>query len=87
MIIFCTSLKPIDYFNNFYPKIKMIGLGNYLFPQPWININKGINVSHKFFSYADLIAQYFVWKNFLKDRKSTRLNSSHTRPSRMPSSA
>ena len=28
-----------------------------------------------------------VWNGRLQDRKSTRLNSSHTRPSRMPSSA
>lgn len=66
MIIFCTSLEPVNYFNNFYPKIKMIGLGNYLFQKPWININKGKNISHKFHSYADLTAQYFVWKNFLQ---------------------
>ena len=34
---------------------------------------------------ASLIIQYFVIGH--GDRKSTRLNSSHTRPSRMPSSA
>ena len=51
--------------------------------------------------YNDLLFKYFVYDNedegcqyILKkiieeitDRKSTRLNSSHTRPSRMPSSA
>ena len=30
---------------------------------------------------------YFTHVKKLQDRKSTRLNSSHTRPSRMPSSA
>ena len=32
------------------------------------------------------LRRYFSWKNF-SDRKSTRLNSSHTDSSRMPSSA
>ena len=30
---------------------------------------------------------HLLWKGMKTDRKSTRLNSSHTRPSRMPSSA
>ena len=33
------------------------------------------------------VLEYKDWRNFLKDRKSTRLNSSHPSSSRMPSSA
>ena len=35
----------------------------------------------------DFDAGSLLQKNIILDRKSTRLNSSHTRPSRMPSSA
>ena len=35
----------------------------------------------------DKIIVFFLLFEFFIDRKSTRLNSSHTRPSRMPSSA
>ena len=35
----------------------------------------------------ELLGQHSVMIWFTGDRKSTRLNSSHTRPSRMPSSA
>ena len=34
-----------------------------------------------------LVKEYEIWDLVLKDRKSTRLNSSHTDISRMPSSA
>ena len=47
-----------------------------------------VNKKIKEFSFADLANQLPI--NTLRpieDRKSTRLNSSHTRPSRMPSSA
>jgi hypothetical protein len=62
---FCTSHKSVDYLNKFYPKIQMIGLGDVPFPKTWIDIKKEINISHKFFSYADLTAHYYVWKNLL----------------------
>ena len=45
-------------------------------------IVKGILVGHEETKNADVIQSAVH-----KDRKSTRLNSSHTRPSRMPSSA
>ena len=42
-----------------------------------------------FLALLGLLLIYLGWKGILEpiDRKSTRLNSSHTRPSRMPSSA
>jgi len=62
---FCTSHKNVDYLDKFFPTIQMVGLGNFLLPKSWIDSNKEINISNKFFSYADLVAQYYVWKNLL----------------------
>jgi hypothetical protein len=62
---FCTSHKNVDHLENFSPKIQMIGLGDISFPKTWIDIRNRINISQKFFSYADLIAHYYVWKNLL----------------------
>jgi hypothetical protein len=65
IILFCTSHKNVNYLDKFFPTIQMVGLGNTSFPKSWIDINKKINISNKFFSYADLIANYYVWKNLL----------------------
>ena len=62
---YCTSHKSVDYLEKFYPKIQMIGLGDNSFPKTWLDIKDGANISDKFFSYADLIAHYYVWKNLL----------------------
>lgn len=62
---FCTSHKNIDYLDKFYPTIQMVGLGDSSFPKSWIGTSKEINISNKFFSYADLVAHYYVWKNLL----------------------
>jgi hypothetical protein len=62
---FCTSHKSVDYLEKLSPKIHMIELGNQSFPKTWIDIKNKINISHKFFSYGDLIAHYYVWKNLL----------------------
>jgi hypothetical protein len=62
---FCTSHKNVDYLNKFYPTVLMVSLGDSLFPKSWIDSNKEINISNKFFSYADLVAHYYVWKNLL----------------------
>ena len=43
----------------------MVGLGDNAFPDSWIKTNNQKNISNKFYSYADLIAQYYVWKNLL----------------------
>ena len=49
------------------------------------------NRNYRFIIYMDDLSfeEFEIEYKFLKavDRKSTRLNSSHTRPSRMPSSA
>lgn len=65
IIFFCTSHKNIDYLDRFFPTIQMVGIGDLSFPNSWINSNKKINISNKFFSYADLVAHYYVWKNLL----------------------
>ena len=62
---FCTSHQNINYLDKFYPTIQMVGLGDSSLHKSWININNEINISNKFLSYADLIAQYYVWKNLL----------------------
>ena len=63
--IFCTSVKKVGYFDNFFPTIQMVGLGDNAFPDSWIKTDNKKNISNKFYSYADLIAQYYVWKNLL----------------------
>jgi len=63
--IFCTSHKSVSYLEKFAPRIQMIGLGDTLFPKTWIDIKNEINISEKLFSYADLTAHYYVWKNLL----------------------
>ena len=44
----------------------MVGLGNDLnFPNNWHQSSTKKNISEKFFSYADLVGHYYIWKNFL----------------------
>ena len=73
IIFFCTSHKNIDYLDKFFPTVQMIGLGDAQFPKSWINSNKEINISNKFFSYADLVAHYYVWKNLLHKYNDNQL--------------
>lgn len=70
---FCTSHKNIDYLDKFFPTIQMVGLGDAQFLKSWINSNKEINISNKFFSYADLVAHYYVWKNLLHKYNDNQL--------------
>ena len=64
--MFCTSHKTITYLDKFYPSIQMVGCGNDLnFPNKWHQSNTKKNISEKFFSYADLVGHYYIWKNFL----------------------
>ena len=66
LIIFCTSHKTITYLDKFYPSIQMVGCGNNLnFPNNWHLSSTKKNISEKFFSYADLVGHYYIWKNFL----------------------
>ena len=48
--------------------------------------NEHLTARPLLFGYAPPIAKY-LWQDYEQDRKSTRLNSSHNSPSRMPSSA
>ena len=34
--IFCTSVKKVGYFDNFFPTIQMVGLGDNVFPDSWL---------------------------------------------------
>ena len=44
----------------------MVGCGNKInFPTNWHLSSTKINISEKFFSYADLVGHYYIWKNFL----------------------
>ena len=66
LIIFCTSHKNINYLDKFYPAIQMVGCSNTIvFPNSWHKSNEKKNISEKFFSYADLVGHYYIWKNFL----------------------
>jgi len=66
LIIFCTSHKTINYLDKFYPAIQMVGCSNTIvFPNSWHKSNEKKNISVKFFSYADLVGHYYIWKNFL----------------------
>jgi len=66
LIIFCTSHKTINYLDKFYPAIQMVGCSNTIvFPNSWHKSNEKKNISEKFFSYADLVGHYYIWKNLL----------------------
>ena len=68
IVIFCTSHKIVSYLNKFYPILQMVGLGNDTkFPSNWHLSNSKENISDKFFSYADLVGHYYVWKNLLNE--------------------
>jgi hypothetical protein len=44
----------------------MVGCGNSIaFPSSWQKSNEKKNISEKFFSYADLVGHYYIWKNCL----------------------
>ena len=44
----------------------MVGCSNTIvFPNNWHKSNEKKNISEKFFSYADLVGHYYIWKNFL----------------------
>ena len=51
------------------------------------NIRLGSGVTSLPYHHPFLVAQRFVQLDHMRDRKSTRLNSSHSSVSRMPSSA
>jgi hypothetical protein len=66
LIIFCTSHKTINYLDKFYPAIQMVGCSDTIvFPNSWHKSNEKKNISEKFFSYADLVGHYYIWRNFL----------------------
>jgi len=66
LVIFCTSHKIINYLDKYYPFLQMVGCGkNVKFPKKWHDSNEKKNISEKFFSYADLIGHYYIWKNVI----------------------
>ena len=65
--LFCTSHKNVNYLNEFKDNINLVGCGPANFDNNWINSNTRINIQQKFNNYADLVGQYWVWKNYIKD--------------------
>ena len=65
--IYCTSHRNVNYLDNFHPIVKMVGLGAEQFPEGWIKTNINNELSSKFYSYADLVGQYYLWKNVIPD--------------------
>lgn len=63
---YCTSHKDINYLDNF-KILTLIGCGEKKFSAKWKFFNETDNINHKFISYADLTAQYSIWKNIIKD--------------------
>ena len=53
--IFSTSHRNVNYLNDYYPLVTMVGLGEEKFPDKWINSNINNELSSKFFCYADLV--------------------------------
>ena len=86
-----------------YPFIKTGGLGDVMYALPRALVREGTEVRVFLPLYACIPQKFkdqLVWKGsfmmdvtqdgrtfFVRDRKSTRLNSSHKKASRMPSSA
>jgi hypothetical protein len=65
--IFSTSHRNVNYLDSFSPLVTMVGLGEEKFPDNWINSNFNNKISSKFFSYADLVGYYHIWKKFITD--------------------
>ena len=60
---------------------------NFIIDQKWEDIKAEAQTSNKFI-FIDCYTEWCSWCKVMdKDRKSTRLNSSHVSESRMPSSA
>lgn len=63
---YCTSHKNVDYLDDF-KILTLIGCGEKEFSPKWKFFNNKSNINHKFVAYADLTAQYSVWKNIIKN--------------------
>ncbi len=63
------SIKHYDVLEKLPSNIIPFGLGNYNFPDNWLNEKKGENISHlnKFFGEATGI--FWIWKNYLENFK------------------
>ena len=61
--------------------------GKYLNFAIYLGLAMGSKLSAIYFVVVLLILELIVNRNLIRDRKSTRLNSSHVKRSRMPSSA
>ena len=63
---YCTSHKNVDYLDDF-KILTLIGCGEKEFSPKWKFFNNKSNINHKFVAYADLTAQYSIWKNIIKN--------------------
>lgn len=67
IIFFCTSHKRVDFLNN-QSHLKLISSGGTELGGKWTNIINEDNINHKHWSYADLAAQYVIWKKEIKNK-------------------
>ena len=63
--LFCTSHKNVNYLDTF-KSLSLVGCGEAKFNNNWLLANTNKNINHKFFGYADLVAQYWIWQNHIK---------------------
>ena len=61
LTIYCTSIKYFKVLDKLPPYVKVIGLGDRVFPKHWLNESIGKNIKNLNKYYGELTAFYWVW--------------------------
>ena len=66
--IYCVTNKRLPHIEN--TNYKLVGAGQNIFPENYINCNSGINIFEKEVYYSELTFHYWYWKNILNTKNS-----------------
>ena len=61
--IFCVTNKKIDFLEKL--NLTLVGVGQEIFSENYIECKKGINIEYKEKNYSELTFHYWFWKNML----------------------
>jgi len=67
LTVYCTTTKYFNVLDKLPSYIKVIGLGDGVFPKHWLSESDGQNIKHLNKYYGELTAFYWVWKNKLNE--------------------
>ena len=67
LTIYCTSIKYFNVLDKLPSYVKVIGLGDRVFPNHWLNESSGKNIKNLNKYYGELTAFYWIWKNKLNE--------------------